>query len=66
MLGHRVLGMGKGGGDVLLVEPGAVIAFDPQRHAAARGQMSSPAERGVEGIKFLEQHSFPLQRRNRR
>jgi hypothetical protein len=39
MLGSGVLGVRQGGGDILLVEPGAVIALDQQRHATAHGQM---------------------------
>jgi len=64
MLGHRVLGMREGSGDILLVEPGAVIALDQQRHPAGCGQMPRPTECGIEGIAFLEQHSIHVQRRD--
>src|SRR5262245_7877565 len=53
------------GGDLLLVEVGAVVAVDQQRHAAAAVDMARPAERVIQRGEFLEQELILLQRRNR-
>jgi hypothetical protein len=53
MLDRHVLGVRERGGNVLLVEPGAIIALDQERHAAARSEMSRPADRLIEAINSL-------------
>jgi hypothetical protein len=65
-LGCAVPGLWKRRRDLPLVEPRAVITLDQQRYPTAPGQMPRPAECGIEAIAFLEQHSFDIQRSNRR
>src|SRR5215469_2857131 len=51
--------------DLLLGEPGAVIALDQQRNAAAGIEMPRPAKRFVEHAEFLVEIAVLLERRDR-
>src|SRR5204863_2276494 len=53
------------GNNLLLAQAGAVVAVDRQRDPATLVEMTSPGQRTVKRVEFLEQHPLLFQRRDR-
>jgi hypothetical protein len=51
-------------GYLFLPEPGAIVAFQQQRHPITGGKVAGLSKRGIKALAFLEQHALLLERRD--